>query len=152
SAVRGAAPRRGSMVAVSSSRSGGSPVDIDPPPSIRQRGAGRRRGGTLGAMVPRFARPELEAPLARVARRVDESIAGLLPYGRSPLWKQAIDATVALSRATTHLLRAQLVLLGSLAGGGPPEGEAPERFAAGLELLHLFMLVHDDVMDNATLR
>lgn len=103
-------------------------------------------------MVPRFARPELEAPLSRVARRVDEAIAGLLPYGRSPLWKQAIDATLELNRATTHLLRAQLVLLGNLAGGGPPEGEGPERFAAGVELLHLFLLVHDDVMDNATLR
>jgi geranylgeranyl diphosphate synthase type I len=103
-------------------------------------------------MVPRLARPELEAPLARVARRVDEAIAGLRPYGRSPLWEVAIAATLAIGRATTHLLRAQLVLLGHLAGDGAGEGEAPERFAAGVELLHLFMLVHDDVMDNAALR
>jgi geranylgeranyl diphosphate synthase, type I len=103
--------------------------------------------------VPRnLARPELEAPIARIARRVDEAIEGLRPYGRSPLWGEAIAATLALSRATTHLLRAQLVLLGSLAGTGPGEGAAIERFAAGVELLHLFMLVHDDVMDNATLR
>src|SRR5277367_5319622 len=103
-------------------------------------------------MVPRFARPELEAPLARVAERVDEAILALRPYGRSPLWSEAIAATLVLSRATTHLLRAQLVLLGSLAGGGPAEGAAPERLAAGVELLHLFLLVHDDVMDNAALR
>jgi geranylgeranyl diphosphate synthase type I len=103
-------------------------------------------------MVPKFAHPELEAPIARVARRVDEAIEGLSPYGRSRLWGEAIGATLGLSRATTHLLRAQLVLLGSLAGGGPSEGPEIERFAAGVELLHLFMLIHDDVMDNAALR
>jgi geranylgeranyl diphosphate synthase type I len=103
-------------------------------------------------MVPRFARPELEAPLTRIARRVDDAIAGLLPYGRSSLWREAIEATLALHRATTHLLRAQLLLLGNLASGGPGEGEVPERFGAGMELYHLFLLVHDDVMDNATLR
>ncbi len=103
-------------------------------------------------MVPSLARPELEAPLARVARRVDEAIEGLAPYGRSALWSEAIAATLALSRATTHLLRAQLVLLGSMAAGGRGEGADAERFAAGVELLHLFMLVHDDVMDNAALR
>jgi geranylgeranyl diphosphate synthase type I len=103
-------------------------------------------------MVPRFARPELEAPLTRVTRRVDDALVGLRPYGRSALWGQAITATLSLSRATTHLLRAQLVLLGNLAGGGPGEGAEPERLATGLELLHLFMLVHDDVMDDASLR
>jgi geranylgeranyl diphosphate synthase type I len=103
-------------------------------------------------MVPRFARPELQAPLSRVARRVEESIEVLRPYGRARLWDEALACTLAICRATTHLLRAQLVLLGSLAGGGLAEGEAPERFAAGLELHHLFMLVHDDVMDNASLR
>ena len=103
-------------------------------------------------MIPKFARPELEAPLARIAARVDDAIEGLRPYGRSALWSEAITATLALSRATTHLLRAQLVLLGSLAGGGPAEGAAPERLATGVELLHLFLLVHDDVMDDAALR
>jgi geranylgeranyl diphosphate synthase type I len=103
-------------------------------------------------MVPRFARPELKAPLARVAARVDEAVEALRPYGRSPLWNGAIAATLALSQASTHLLRAQLVLLGSLAGGGPAEGTDLERFAAGFELLHLFMLVHDDVMDGAAMR
>jgi len=99
-----------------------------------------------------LARPELQAPIARIARRVDEAILDLHPYGRSALWGEAIAATLALSRATTNLLRAQLVLLGGLAGRGEGEGEALERFAAGVELLHLFMLIHDDVMDNATLR
>jgi len=103
-------------------------------------------------MVPKLARPELEAPVARIAARVDDAIEGMRSYGRSPLWGEGLSATLAISRATTHLLRAQLVLLGSVAGGGPAEGPGLERFATGVELLHLFMLVHDDVMDNAALR
>jgi geranylgeranyl diphosphate synthase type I len=115
----------------------------------------RAHPATLGydeAMVPRYARPELEVPLARIATCIDEAIEGLRPYGRSALWNEAISAMVALSRATSHLVRAQLVLLGSVAAGARAEGADLERFAAGVELLHLFMLVHDDVMDDATLR
>jgi geranylgeranyl diphosphate synthase type I len=103
-------------------------------------------------MARSLALPELAAPLARVEARVGSAIEGLGSYGRSPLWREAVAATLALSRAGTNLLRAQLVLLGSLAAGGAGEGAEIERFAAGVELLHLFMLVHDDVMDNATLR
>jgi geranylgeranyl diphosphate synthase type I len=103
-------------------------------------------------MVPKLARPEFEAPVARIARLVDDALSGMRALGRAPLWEHAVDATLTISRATSHLLRAQLVLLGSLAGGGPTEGPRLERFAAGVELLHLFMLVHDDAMDNAALR
>lgn len=103
-------------------------------------------------MVPKLARPELEAPVARVARLVEDAIEGMRPYGRGPLWGEAVTATLATARATSHLLRAQLVLLGRLAGGAAGESERAERFAAGVELLHLFMLVHDDVMDSAQLR
>ncbi|APR82961.1 Octaprenyl diphosphate synthase [Minicystis rosea] len=103
-------------------------------------------------MVPKLARPEFEAPVARITRRVEDAIEGMRSYGAAPLWGEAVNATLSTVRATSHLLRAQLVLLGSLAGGGTSEGDGIERFAAGVELLHLFMLVHDDVMDNAQLR
>lgn len=103
-------------------------------------------------MIPKYAREEMKDALPRVAAIVDESIASLAVYGASPTWKAAIDATLAIHRGPKHLIRAQLVLLGSMAGGASPEGPAVERFAAGVELLHLFMLVLDDVMDNATLR
>lgn len=103
-------------------------------------------------MIPRYAREEMKGALPRVDALVGETIESLLRYGASPAWSAAIDAALAIHRGPKHLLRAQLVLLGSLAGGGAAEGEGLERFAAGVELLHLFMLVLDDVMDNATLR
>ena len=103
-------------------------------------------------MVPKLARPEFEAPVARIARRVEDAIEGARSYGAAPLWSEAISATLDIARATSHLVRAQLVLLGDLAAGGPAAGEPIERFAAGVELYHLFMLIHDDVMDGAQLR
>jgi geranylgeranyl diphosphate synthase, type I len=103
-------------------------------------------------MKAQYALREFEAPLKRISVHVDEAIAGLGAYSTSPTWERAVQALLAISRAPKHLLRSQLVLLGNLAGGGPAQGTAVERFAAGVELLHLFMLVHDDVMDEATLR
>jgi geranylgeranyl diphosphate synthase type I len=103
-------------------------------------------------MIPHFAREEFEAPLSRVVQRVDQAIEQIRAYTSSPMWGEAVTATLAISRAPKHLIRSQLVLLGSVAGGGKAEGAELERFAAGVELLHLFMLVHDDVMDNASLR
>jgi len=100
----------------------------------------------------RSIREELDAPVARIARRVDEAIDQMSPFGGSSVWRDAVAAVLAINRGPKHLVRAQLVLLGSVAGGGAPSGERIERFATGVELLHLFMLVHDDVMDNATLR
>ena len=97
-------------------------------------------------------RGDLEAPVARIARRIDETIEQMSSLGSSPAWRDAVAAVLAISRGPKHLVRAQLVLLGSIAGGGAPSGDRLERFATGVELLHLFMLVHDDVMDSATLR
>ena len=59
---------------------------------------------------------------------------------------------MAISRAPKHLIRPQLVFLGGIGGGGTPDDPRLERFAVGVELLHLFLLVHDDVMDNASRR
>jgi geranylgeranyl diphosphate synthase type I len=97
-------------------------------------------------------RGDLEAPVARIAARIDAALEQMSALGRSPAWRDAVAAVLAISRGPKHLVRAQLVLLGSIAGGGPTSGDRIERFATGVELLHLFMLIHDDVMDNATLR
>ena len=103
-------------------------------------------------MIPRQASEEFNDTLPRISSGIEAAIEGLRGYGLAPQWGAAIDATLAIHRGPKHLLRAQIVLLGSLAGGGAAHGEALERFAIGVELLHLFMLVHDDVMDSATLR
>ncbi len=100
----------------------------------------------------KFARSEFERPVARISDKVAGVIEGMQPLGAAPLWREAVKATLALHRAPQHFLRSQLVLLGSLAGGGAAEGDELETFAAGMELLHLFMLVHDDVIDEASLR
>jgi len=90
--------------------------------------------------------------VSRVAARMVTAIEGLRGERRSSLWGSAVDVTLALARAPQHYLRAQLVLLGSLAGGGRADGDDLEELATGLELLHLFMLVHDDVIDDSRLR
>lgn len=103
-------------------------------------------------MTLQYARADFEEPLERINTRVNEAISGLCAYGDSPTWNKAVRATLAISRAPKHLFRSQLVLLGGLAGGASSRVPELERFAVGVELLHLFMLVHDDVMDEATLR
>ncbi len=103
-------------------------------------------------MIPSHASDEFKDTLPRISAQVEASIESMRGYGVSAPWGAAIDATLAIHRGPKHLLRAQIILLGSMAGGGAARGEALERFAAGVEILHLFMLVLDDVMDNATLR
>lgn len=103
-------------------------------------------------MIPKYAREEMKAALPRIDALVGEAIDSLLAYSGSPVWRSAVDAVISIHQGPKHLLRAQLVLLGHMAAGGPAEGAPIERFSAGVELLHLFMLVLDDVMDNATIR
>lgn len=103
-------------------------------------------------MIPKYAREEMKEALPRISALADEALETLRGYSPVHPWSAAVDATLAIHRGPKHLLRAQLVLLGSMAGGGAAEGKGLERFAASMELLHLFMLLHDDVMDNATIR
>lgn len=110
------------------------------------------RGYGAPVVLSALALDELAAPLAQVSQRVDEAIGELAAYGSSAAWRGAVDATLAISRAPKHLIRPQLVLLGGIGGGGTPDDPRLERFAVGVELLHLFLLVHDDVMDNASRR
>ncbi|MBK8258135.1 MAG: polyprenyl synthetase family protein [Polyangiaceae bacterium] len=94
----------------------------------------------------------MRQPLLRIDEIASQAIASLESLGATAAWKKAVESTLAVHQSPKHQLRAQLVLLGSMAGGGSPSGVHIEQFAAGVELLHLFMLVLDDVMDNATLR
>ncbi len=95
----------------------------------------------------------LAAPLGRVVGRVQgavESVRTLAP--KVDALEAAVEAVLAIGRGPKHLLRPQLVLLGHRGAGGAGAGPEAESLAAGVELLHLFMLVHDDVMDHGVTR
>jgi geranylgeranyl diphosphate synthase type I len=103
----------------------------------------------------------LESWLVRVQGQVERAMAELLELedeaGLDPRWSAALEQLRAYALRPAKRLRPALVLAGwSLAHGGgrldvvPPAGLW--RFAAGLELLHTFLLVHDDVADQAALR
>jgi len=103
--------------------------------------------------------PQVVAPLARIRGRVSSVVSELVQLRpESVAWGHAVEAvnSIALSAQATFL-RPQLVLLGHAAARGSISNlqgvdDAVEGFAAGVELQHLFMLVHDDVMDRGTLR
>jgi geranylgeranyl diphosphate synthase type I len=90
---------------------------------------------------------DIKRELAENAARVDAFMMGEL-RGGSP---------AALHEASRHLieaggkrLRPYLTVKACEAVGGDPAGAVP--YAAALEILHNFTLVHDDIMDNDDLR
>lgn len=71
------------------------------------------------------------------------------PPGLRDPWTHVAE----FARRPGKRLRGRLVRLGWVAGGGRlPAPRGVIRFGAGLELLHAFMLVHDDVADGADTR
>ncbi|WP_224243013.1 polyprenyl synthetase family protein [Hyalangium gracile] len=68
-------------------------------------------------------------------------------------WARAMERTRAYALRPAKRVRPALVLAGhSLARGSLTVPSGLWRFAAGLELLHTFLLIHDDVADQAELR
>lgn len=67
-------------------------------------------------------------------------------------WTRAVEQTLGLALRPAKRVRPLLFLLGHELARGRVAGAELERFAASLELLHTFMLVHDDVADEAALR
>lgn len=94
----------------------------------------------------------LAALAADVEAALRDAVAETEPAG-TPSWQRVLDATHEYTLRPGKRLRPMLVLAGfECATGGtrmPPE---LLRFAAGVELLHTFLLIHDDVADGATLR
>jgi geranylgeranyl diphosphate synthase, type I len=90
-------------------------------------------GGDLRARIE----AELQAALERARRDV---------ASRAPESEVLVDEIERLVRAGGKRVRPLLCVLGHTAAGGRVEDVMPA--AAGLELLHTFMLVHDDVMDD----
>ncbi len=96
---------------------------------------------------------EFELPMRSVANILHRDLAELSALGPSGvLWQQGVQAIADIASGARRLVRPQLVLLGHLGAAGRTGGEPVAAFAAGVELLHLFALIHDDVMDHGTLR
>lgn len=125
------------------------------------RAAQHRRG--VSYVSDSVFQPSLE----RVGKLVSASLDSLvrLRPNQEP-WTSALETLGNIAKSPRKsLFRPQLVFLGSLAGmevgsprqtrldfpGHPGLGHI-ESFAAGVEMQHLYMVVHDDVMDHGTIR
>lgn len=100
-----------------------------------------------------------EAAMAGFQQDFEQTLAELLELedevGIDPRWSRALVELRAYSLRPAKRVRPMLLAAGwALATGDLSRGVPREvrEFAAGLELLHTFMLVHDDVADRASTR
>ncbi len=98
------------------------------------------------------------ASLSHIAQRVDDRIA-LLMDAELARWSLVdvdliapLSSLRALVLAGGKRLRPAFCHWGYVGGGGNPEDAAVIDAGAGLELLHTFALVHDDIMDASRTR
>jgi geranylgeranyl diphosphate synthase type I len=100
-----------------------------------------------------------EAALAAYAAELEATLGAQLTFPDEaqfdPRWSQALEVLRGFGLRPAKRVRPTLVALGwglatGTMAGGVPAGV--REFAVGLELLHLFMLVHDDVADRAPTR
>ena len=100
-----------------------------------------------------WIRAEFDDPVRRVQARIEAELAELERSGPpGVLWSTAMGAVRAIATGPRRMVRPQLVLLGHLGAGGDLSGAELAAFAAGVEVMHLFALIHDDVMDHGTVR
>ncbi|XXF81512.1 polyprenyl synthetase family protein [Myxococcaceae bacterium GXIMD 01537] len=94
----------------------------------------------------RLVQTQVEAALGELLEPADEA-------GLDGRWTRARGCMREYALRPAKRVRPALVLAGhALARGSTVVPSGLWRFAAGLELLHTFMLVHDDVADGADLR
>lgn len=70
----------------------------------------------------------------------------------NPRAAQPVEAIIDMVGRGGKRLRPIFCLSGFLAAGGAPEAEVAVDASAALELLQAFALIHDDVIDNSSLR
>lgn len=114
----------------------------------------------MEAQAPRGAGSSATSPeawLADVRGRIDEHVGALLTMPDDERldarWARALQAARDLALRPAKRLRPALLLVGwALARDEEPAPEGVWRFAAALEVLHTFLLIHDDVADRAAIR
>lgn len=99
---------------------------------------------------------ELSAWLMETACRVDEELQRLLDGVEDvrfdPAWEHAFARVRELCLRPGKRVRPALFLLGAELAGAAPQTRPWLRFAAAVELLHVFVLIHDDLVDDAAER
>lgn len=94
--------------------------------------------------------------LDRIRARVEPELLDLLTprddEAADARWARAIRRTRDYAARPAKRLRPALLLLGHDIAGGGDDDPRLLRFAAAVELLHTFLLVHDDVADRASTR
>jgi geranylgeranyl diphosphate synthase type I len=99
------------------------------------------------------ARGWLVAAQANVARALAERLGPAGGRSVDPQWAAALDELAAYTLRPAKRIRPALLLVGyGLARGDAPPPAAVWEFAAGIEVLQSFMLIHDDVADGAEVR
>jgi geranylgeranyl diphosphate synthase type I len=103
--------------------------------------------------APRQPAPGLD--VAGVKRRVDALLGGFLTTKEHEAPHESLRSLVVLVRdfaAGGKRLRPLFCYCGWAAAGGGTGEHAVIRIGAGLELLHCFALIHDDIMDGSMMR
>ncbi|MFI6645238.1 polyprenyl synthetase family protein [Streptomyces sp. NPDC050504] len=101
--------------------------------------------------------PALRRSRATVLLEVEKAIGSVLAAERvrwagTPQGTVLLDAVGDLVEAGGKRLRPAFCVSGFLAAGGDPADPMLPRLGAALELLHVFALIHDDVMDGSDRR
>ena len=102
--------------------------------------------------------PQAPVSLTAIIRRVDAQLAQAVAHQREK-WT-AVDSDLSLPLSEVERLvmsggkriRPAFCYWGFRAAGGDADSPVPIRVGAAIELLHVFALFHDDVMDGASTR
>lgn len=102
-------------------------------------------GNNSPSEVVSSAEQRLEVKLRELLRADDET-------GLDETWNKAQASVVELALRPAKRFRPRLLLLGYRLAGKSEIPEGVWTFATGLEILHTFLLIHDDVADRSALR
>jgi geranylgeranyl diphosphate synthase type I len=107
------------------------------------------------AAIPAPRQPARGPDLDGVKRRVDTALGEFLATKEREAPHESLRTLVETVRGCAgggKRLRPVFCYCGWSAAGGGPDDAAVIRAGAGLELLHCFALIHDDIMDGSEMR
>ena len=105
-------------------------------------------------VLPRAQIPVLSTPADRFSSvsAALEALTARLESGTTPRYAATAKRVAELLRRPGKRIRPYLFLVGYEAATRGPRPAGVANFAAALELLHVFLLIHDDIADRADSR